>query len=88
MPASSTATTEAAGLGTYTATFVDAPFTAQTKDVVIPKLVQELIDVYVIDDNNGENMNCYVWKDGTGAEAAGFARALRGAPRDRAGGSL
>ena len=34
----SPATTEAAGLGTYTAAFVDAPFTAQTKDVVIPKL--------------------------------------------------
>ena len=38
------ASLEASGTGRYTATFNDAPFTAQTKDVVIPKLHEHTYD--------------------------------------------
>ncbi len=66
------ATHQQAGVCVLTSSFNDQHFTTQTKNVEIPQLIAVWVDVYVIDDNNGENMNCYVWKDGTGAEAAGW----------------
>ena len=62
----------APGVGTYTATFENPAFTTQTKEVEIPQLTGDWVDVYVIDDNNGSFMSLYLWKDGSGASPAAW----------------